>query len=876
MKRFICFILAICTPLSTAYAQESKSIWESIGGWLNTAAKDTSKWASQAWGDISAWSVETWDGVSAWTVQAWADSSAWVSQAWTDSSGWAAVNWDNFIVWVNRISSANPYSWIPNQISDYGLVAFTRYCSLRSFLKSDPSLELLRREYDAMFADLSLLNEDKRILMSTLEQWSKEKGVAVENTAKLALPFVTRLLVEGESAIGGEAFTGPMVAQYLLTILETMGLEPNQNVDMRLKILRAELDDLVRPVIIGDSRQNLLVTEDRKIVENFTYAEGKYQLILVASLADKSSQFPSIRGESIEQTTKKYFAHAELGTATAVNVNNKYQAQKLPFSFSLSNTAIIGEAVALWTEKNNFLLYILTDQEWKDQEVSAWYNSIAISNDNTISLEADLESDGAFYGINQSAQRYTINRIFDEAKFATPLVGHGWAAERGNNLIDNIKGLVMGHHATVIGDNNIANGPDRRTVYSNGSVQLIQSKYHNSASQSIASSFDSGRYRYYDAANKPMAIEVPSDQYLEAITYMKRRIANGEVPGVSDVNKASEIVKKGNLTFQQAKHIAKAGTVESILYDSAHACVTAASAMGISTAIGFAVNLWNGNSYETALKESIMQGLETGGISFIVSVLSSQVAKSGLNTAMIPASKIITNAMGPKVSSLIVNAFRPSGSAIHGAAAMKSAAKLLRGTTITSAITFVVLSAGDVSDIIRGRISWKQIAKNASKTAIGITGGTLGYIGGAAIGTAILPGAGTVLVSIIVSTAAGWGANEGAKALTDLIADDDANEMIRIIEQQFSSIALEYFLNEDELSQSIQNLQGLLTPDMLKRMYQYRSREVFARQLIEMAIDPVVAKRAYIELPSQEEYASYLTEALNDIYEDVSGETNGK
>lgn len=377
-----------------------------------------------------------------------------------------------------------------------------------------------------------------------------------------------------------------------------------------------------------------------------------------------------------------------------------------------------------------------------------------------------------------------------------------------------------------------------------------------------------------------MAIEVPADQYEAALEYMKNRIANGElqyktsngeIQRVTDVDAVVDIVKKGNLTYQQAKHIAKAGTVESILYDSAQACVTVGTTMGISAAVGFAVNLWNGETFEVAIKESILQGLKTGGTSFIISVLSSQAMKSGLNTAMIPASRVVAHALGPKVSAVIVNAFRPAGSAIYGAAAMQSAAKLLRGNVITSTVTFVVLSAGDVTDIIRGRISWKQLAKNVSTTAVGVTGGALGYLGGAALGTAILPGAGTV-VGIIVSVAAGWGANEGAKAVADIIAEDDADEMIEIIETLFSDIAAEYFLNEDEVNRSIENLQGLITAEMLKQMYQYRDHESFARQLIEMAIDPVVVQRQYVELPSEEEYADFLTDALEAIYEDVSGE----
>ena len=49
---------------------------------------------------------------------------------------------------------------------------------------------------------------------------------------------------------------------------------------------------------------------------------------------------------------------------------------------------------------------------------------------------------------------------------------------------------------------------------------------------------------------------------------------------------------------------------------------------------------------------------------------------------------------------------------------------------------------------------------------------------------------------------------------------------------------------------------------MLKQMYQYKDHNAFARQLIEMAIDPVVAEREYVELPSEDEYSDYLTEIL--------------
>ena len=918
MKRFVSLLLVLCLIFPTALAdnEKSKSVWDSIGGWFSQAAEDTADWASQtwddtsewagqawkdtsewagqawndtsewatnAWGDVSAWATQAWNDVSAWTVQAWDDSSKWVSQAWSDSSNWAVTNWDHFIVWVNTIASGDPYSWIKNVVLDNGVLAYDEYIDVRSFLDSKPNLDHIYQKYDSMLSELSLLNEDKDILWDMIQQWSKDNGLTMEQTSKLALPFLARLIIEGEKVIDDSAeFSGPVVGQYLLTILEAMNLNSATKADMQLKILHASLEGLTRPIIIGDTDQNTIVTDDHYYIENFTYGNGKYQIIMLASQKSEDSKYPMLRGHSLLDTTEKYFKAAGYGKIEELKTENASNAESLRFNYSISESSVEGKAVAIWAQNHYYLFFLVTDQEWKDEEFDNWFKSISLTASNSITFEVDMESDGAFFGVNQSAQKYTINRIFDEAKFTVPKTGHGWAAERGNNLVDNLKGFIKRQHSTVIGDNNAKNGADRVTTFADGSRLLIQTKYYSTAARTISACFDENGFRYIDhVEGRPMAIEVPADQYQAALDYMKHRIANGEVKWtdgsgniqkITDIDLAEEFVKKGNLTYQQAKHIAKAGTVESILYDSAHACVTAGTSMGLSAAVSFAINLWNGETIETAIKESILQGLQTGGTSFIISVLSSQVAKSGLNTAMIPASKVVVHALGPKVSAVIVNAFRPAGSAIYGAAAMQSAAKLLRGNVITSTITFVVLSAGDVADIIQGKISWKQLAKNVSTTAVGVTGGALGWLGGAALGTAIMPGAGTV-VGIICSVAAGWGANEGAKAVADMIAEDDADEMLRIVEDEFAVIASEYFLDEEEVNQSVTNLQSLITPEMLKQMYQYRNHTAFARQMIEMAIDPVAAQRTYVELPAEEEYSEYLTGVLGAIYEDVSGET---
>ena len=295
LKRFVSVLVVLCLSVPSAFAEEEqpKSVLDSIGEWFSQAAENTADWASQAWedtsdwagqawqdttewtanawSDVSAWTVQAWGDVSTWTVQAWNDSSKWVAQAWSDSSNWAIISWDHFVVWVNTVVSGDPYSWVKNVVLDNGILAYNQYAEVRSFLDSDPSLNEIRQKYDSALSELSVLNDDKTVLWNMMEDWTEAHGLSLEQTSKLALPFLTRLLIEGEPVIGENAeFSGPVVGQYLLTILEALNLDSQDKADMQLKILHASLEGITRPTIIGDTDQNMLVTDDHYYIENFT------------------------------------------------------------------------------------------------------------------------------------------------------------------------------------------------------------------------------------------------------------------------------------------------------------------------------------------------------------------------------------------------------------------------------------------------------------------------------------------------------------------------------------------------------------------------------------------------------------------------------
>ena len=450
----------------------------------------------------------------------------------------------------------------------------------------------------------------------------------------------------------------------------------------------------------------------------------------------------------------------------------------------------------------------------------------------------------------------TINKLFEEEKFHSRQ-GHGFAAERANNLFDQL----TGHDAQIVGDNNAKNGADRIL----DGIE-IQSKYCATGSRCVNECFENdgkGAFRYYSKNGMPMQIEVPSDKYEAAVSAMEEKIKRGQVDGVSNPEDAKKIVKKGHYTYAQAKNIAKAGTVESITYDAVNGAIIAASALGVTTILTFATSVWNGEDFGVSLKNATCAGLKVGGTAFITSVLASQLSKAGLNSALVSSSEVIVGLMGPKASAILVNAFR-NGSNIYGAAAMKSAAKLLRGNVITSGVTVVVLSSFDIANIFRGRISGKQLFKNLVNTTSTVAGGTAGWIGGAAIGSALFPGVGTVIGGLIGSIGAGTVASRATDTVVGAFVEDDANEMVKIIEKVFSELATDYLLSQKEAEKIVDCLQTKLDGKMLKEMFASSDRKEFARNLLTPLVEKEISMRKRIIMPTMEQFSNSLKEVIEE------------
>ncbi len=167
--------------------------------------------------------------------------------------------------------------------------------------------------------------------------------------------------------------------------------------------------------------------------------------------------------------------------------------------------------------------------------------------------------------------------------------GHGYAAEYANNTVDRALGRRVDYSAQNLDAHGrqVKNGPDR-TV---NNVE-IQTKYYQTAQDTINAVFENGEAKYIrtDGSGKMMQIEVPRNQYHQAVVEMQKRIDNGEVPNVSPGENARNYVRKGFFTYEQSYNIARAGTLESLTVDALTGAVCCIGAAGVTSAIGSNTN----------------------------------------------------------------------------------------------------------------------------------------------------------------------------------------------------------------------------------------------------------------------------------------------
>ena len=117
-------------------------------------------------------------------------------------------------------------------------------------------------------------------------------------------------------------------------------------------------------------------------------------------------------------------------------------------------------------------------------------------------------------------------------------------------------------------------------------------------------------------------------------------------------------------------------------------------------------------------------------------------------------------------------------------------------------------------------------------------------------------------------------ASFGASAIADLIAPEDSEEMIAIIQTIYQQIAEEYLLNQSEGEIVTEQLERLIDDNKLKDMFASKDREVFAREMIEPLVVKVTNNREKILLPNEEETIETMKTIIQELESAYEMETN--
>ncbi|MFC5583189.1 hypothetical protein [Rhodanobacter terrae] len=457
--------------------------------------------------------------------------------------------------------------------------------------------------------------------------------------------------------------------------------------------------------------------------------------------------------------------------------------------------------------------------------------------------------------VSESVEATSINKFHTKS-------GHGFAAEDANILDDRL------HFRKVenVGTSNTLDGPDRVV---NG--VKIQTKYCQTAKDTVDAAFKDRKYRYGE-----QLLEVPSDQYNDCIKIMQEKIRLGQVEGVTDPTEAERLVAKGSVTYKQARNIAKAGTVDGLVYDFKSHSVSATGSFGIAFTLDFAFRVWNGEPTKEAMKESVLTGLASGAITLGVGMVTSQVLRTrAAAIGRVWARDAVRLIYKTQYGKVVINkvAEVSLGKAVGGGAAINHVAKLARSNTITTVATAVIVTAPDMyRATFDGTVSWPQAGKNFSTTVAGSAGGIAGgYSGaalGAAIGTAVAPGPGTAIGAGIGSvlgmfTGGSLGSN-GIKKVLDLFVEDDAVAIQRLLDAEMREFVFDYLLTEAEIGEFTVFVGKTIDAKFLRTIYGSTSRGALVTGTFVPKLEEIVAKRERIVVRDVE-----VEEAIATIMENV-------
>jgi hypothetical protein len=436
--------------------------------------------------------------------------------------------------------------------------------------------------------------------------------------------------------------------------------------------------------------------------------------------------------------------------------------------------------------------------------------------------------------------------------------GAGYGAEYANRTFDRAR------LKNVVGEKKTGNGRQAKAGYDrivNG--QEIQTKYYKTAQESIGAAFEHKQAIYIrsDGTEKMMQIEVPREQYRDALAEMQKRIDRGEVPNVEPGENASTYVRKGYFTYVQANNVCKSGTIESLTVDAVSGAICTMGAAGISGILVFAQAVWEGKSSKDAIQASLSSGLKILSKGTLIYTLTMQLTrkeivnpfvkeytKDGILKGFAGVENPIYNQVY-KVSENLAENIRNSNIAKSQMGEALGLNTVSGKTVVANAVTAAVVFGPDLCKALSGRISTDQFIKNSAVGAVALVGAELGQ--------ALIP------IPIVGGMIGGGIGGFVMKNLMDGYVEDDAKKMFRILKEEFLDGVMQSGLTNEEFEQVAEcTVSNPNLSTILEDMYASGEYREYAKvAIVEPAIIGVISKRRKI---TQEDYD---TAVMNFIFQ---------
>ena len=316
------------------------------------------------------------------------------------------------------------------------------------------------------------------------------------------------------------------------------------------------------------------------------------------------------------------------------------------------------------------------------------------------------------------------------------------------------------------------------------------------------------------------------------------KIVNGQkvqtkyCKSAADTYRAGNYLKKGYFSYPQSYRLAASGSIESITMDMANGIMTSMTSASISAIIIFASGVWQGKDIKEAAKDGIMTAGQVIGKGAVIYTITMQVSRGTVwNYAL---GKRVDNPMS-KVSEEIAE--KINSKIVTSSVGEKLNLQKVTGQKLVSgAVTVAVVFGPDVCRTCMGKISVKQLAKNATAGAAGIAG--------MAVGSAITGG--NPLGGMV------GGAVGGAvgKKVMDNFIEDDAIAMFRVMKEEFINVVMSSYLTQEEFEEvAKRTIWNKKVSKELQNMYKKSKsgeHRTYANSLIEEAVIDVLKKRRKI------------------------------